>query len=133
MLPKYLKEIFHKICKGEFNMDNKEIFEVVCFNETHNVSMGIRVHITEQTRDTYRGGGVIPLAMPLLLTSSKYSREPIKTEAAKARVKTHPPANTTPPTGNPMAIPKITLFLSWLAFFCLSSTFCKSWILPSTP
>lgn len=91
--------------------------------------MGIRAHITEQTRDTYRGGGVIPLAMPLLLTSSKYSREPIKTEDAKATVKTHPPANTTHPTGKPMPIPKITLFLSWLAFFCLSSTFCKLWIL----
>lgn len=73
---------------------------------------GIRAHITEQDRDTYRGGGVIPEAIPRLLTSSKYSLAPTNTAAASATVKTHPPANTTPPTDIPIASPNTTLFFN---------------------
>lgn len=69
-------------------------------------------HITEQARDTYRGGGVIPEVMPRLLTSSKYSLEPAKTAAERATVKTHFPANSTPPTDIPMPSPNIILFLN---------------------
>lgn len=74
--------------------------------------IGIRAQITEQTRDTYRGGGVIPAAIPRLLTNSKYSLAPTKTAAARASVKTHPPANTTPPAEKPIARPKTTLFVN---------------------
>lgn len=101
---------------------------------THNVSMGIRAQIMEQTLERYRGGGVIPWAIPLLLTSSKYSRALRRTAAATATVNTHPPANTIPPTDNPIPRPKVTLFLNWLLDFCFwssklesSSTFCNSW------
>lgn len=76
----------------------------------------MKAHITEQTRDTYRGGGVIPAAIPRLLTNSKYSRAPTKTAAEKQTVKTQPPASTTPPTKIPMPSPKPILFLNWLAF-----------------
>lgn len=81
-------------------------------NKSYNVSNGITAQITEHTRDTYRGGGVIPAVIPRLLTNSKYSRAPTKTAAARAAVKTHPPANTTPPTRIPMPSPNTTLFLS---------------------
>jgi hypothetical protein len=74
--------------------------------------MGMTAQITEQTRDKYRGGGVIPAVIPRLLTNSKYSREPKKITAAKPTVKTHPPANTTPPTVIPMPSPKTILFFS---------------------
>lgn len=84
------------------------------------MTTGMRAQMTEQTLDTYRGGGVIPSAIPRLLTSSKYSRAPTKTAAARATVKTHPPVNTTPPTKIPMPSPKTTLFFNWL-FFSLSS------------
>lgn len=76
----------------------------------------------EQTRDTYRGGGVIPAVIPWLLTSSKYSRAPTKTAAAKATVKTQPPANTMPPTEIPMPSPNTILFFSWLALCWCSET-----------
>jgi len=68
--------------------------------------------IIEHTRDTYRGGGVIPAEIPRLLTKSKYSRAPTKTAAAKNAVKNHPPTNTTPPTEIPMPSPKTILFLN---------------------
>lgn len=83
--------------------------------ESYSVTKGISAQITEHTRDTNRGGGVIPAAIPRLLTSSKYSRAPAKTAAARATVKTHPPASTTPPTQTPMPIPNTTLFFNWLA------------------
>lgn len=93
-------------------------------NNSYSVSIGIRAQITEQTRDTYRGGGVIPAAIPRLLTSSKYSLAPTNTATARAIVKTHPPANTTPPAETPMPSPKITLFFNWLAFCrCSESVF----------
>lgn len=76
----------------------------------------MKAQITEQTRDTYRGGGVIPAVIPRLLTNSKYSRAPTNTTAAKATVKTHPPAKTMPPAEIPIPSPKIILFFSWLAF-----------------
>lgn len=81
-------------------------------DQSYQVSMGIRVQITEQTRETYRGGGVIPAVIPRLRTNSKYSRAPIKTAAAKATVKIQPPANTTPPAETPMPMPNTILFLS---------------------
>lgn len=74
--------------------------------------MGMTAQIIEHTRDTYRGGGVIPAVIPRLLTKSKYSRAPTKTAAARNAVKTHPPANTTPPTEIPMPSPKTILFLN---------------------
>lgn len=80
------------------------------------INMGIRVQMMEQACDTYRGGGVIPSVIPWLRTNSKYSRAPAKTAAAKATVKTHPPAKTTPPAAIPMPIPKIILFFNWLTF-----------------
>ena len=83
--------------------------------ESYSVTKGISAQITEHTRDTNRGGGVIPAAIPRLLTSSRYSRAPAKTAAARATVKTHPPASTTPPTQTPMPIPNTTLFFNWLA------------------
>lgn len=79
---------------------------------SYKVSIGIRKHIVEQTRDTYRGGGVIPAVIPRLLTNSKYSCEPVKTAAAIAKVKTQPPAKTTPPTEIPIAKPNKTLLLN---------------------
>lgn len=82
----------------------------------------MRAHITEQTRDRYRGGGVIPAVIPRLLTNSKYSRAPTKTAAAKATVKTHPPASTIPPKEIPMPSPKTILFFNWLAFCWRSET-----------
>lgn len=72
----------------------------------------MNAHITEQTRETYRGGGVIPAVIPRLLTNSKYSRAPRKTAAAKTTVKTHPPAKTAPPTEIPIPSPKTILFLN---------------------
>lgn len=81
-------------------------------DDTYSVSTGMRAQMTEQTLDMYRGGGVIPSAIPRLLTSSKYSRAPTKTAAARATVKTHPPANTTPPTEIPIPSPKTTLFFN---------------------
>ena len=72
----------------------------------------MKAQITEQTRDTYRGGGVIPAVIPRLLTNSKYSRAPVKTTAAKATVNSHPPANTTPPAVNPMPSPNTILFFN---------------------
>lgn len=90
---------------SEFNSFKK-------FTKSYRVTIGIRAQITEQTRDTYRGGGVIPSAIPRLLTSSKYSRAPTKTAAARATVKIHPPANTTPPTESPIPSPKTTLFFN---------------------
>lgn len=73
---------------------------------------GIKAQMTEQTRDTYRGGGVIPSVIPRLRTNSKYSRAPAKTTAAMAAAKTHPPAKTIPPAESPIPSPKTTLFLS---------------------
>lgn len=72
----------------------------------------MRAQITEHTRDTYRGGGVIPVAIPLLLTSSKYSREPVKIATDIANVKIHPPAKTTPPTHIPNPSPETTRFFN---------------------
>lgn len=72
----------------------------------------MREQITEQTRETYRGGGVIPAVIPRLLTNSKYSREPTKMAAAKATVNTHPPANTTAPQLTPIPSPKTILFFN---------------------
>ena len=89
---------------------------------SYSVSRGITLQITEQARETNRGGGVIPEAMPRLLTSSKYSLEPANTAAERATVKTHSPANTTPPTKTPMPRPKIILFLNWLVFSLCSSS-----------
>lgn len=79
---------------------------------TYSVSIGMRAQMTEQTLETYRGGGVIPPEIPRLLTNSKYSRAPTKTVAARPIAKIHPPANTTPPTDIPMASPEITRSLS---------------------
>lgn len=76
------------------------------------MSIGIREQITEQARETYRGGGVIPEAMPRLLTSSKYSLEPANTAAARPTVKTHDPANTIPPTETPIPSPNTILFFN---------------------
>lgn len=80
--------------------------------QAYKVSMGIRAQIREQTRDTYRGGAVIPTVIPRLRTNPKYSRAPAKTAAAKARVNTHPPARTTTPTDIPIPSPKTILFLN---------------------
>ena len=74
--------------------------------------MGMKAQITEQIRETYRGGGVIPAVIPRLLTNSKYSRAPTKIHAATATVNTHPPANTTIPPVIPMPIPKTTRFFN---------------------
>lgn len=104
-----------KICwKSSKNVD--------WFLLTYRVRIGMIEQITKQTRETYRGGGVIPSVIPRLLTNSKYSRPPKKTAAARNRVKTHPPANTIPPTVIPMPSPKITLFFNWLAFCWDSET-----------
>lgn len=94
-----------KILK-EMNLLSKEEYQ------SYQVSMGIRVQITEQTRETYRGGGVIPAVIPRLRTNSKYSRAPMKTAAEKATVKIQPPANTTPPAETPTPRPNTILFLS---------------------
>lgn len=87
----------------------------------------MRAQLTEQTCETYRGGGVIPAAIPRLLTNSKYSCAPTKTVAAKATVNTHPPASTTPPTVIPMPSPKTILFFNWLGF-CWRSDAISSFI-----
>lgn len=49
--------------------------------QSYKVSKGMRAQITEQTRETYLGGGVIPAVIPRLLTNSKYSRAPTNTAA----------------------------------------------------
>jgi hypothetical protein len=74
----------------------------------------MEAQITEQTRDTYRGGGVPPPpAVPR--TSSKYTREPARTAAATAAANTQLPATTMPPAPTPMATPTRTLFCSFRA------------------
>lgn len=98
-----------KPCKQKLYNNRKKIFN----KETYSVNTGMRAQITEQTLDTYRGGGVIPAAIPRLLTNPKYSRAPASTAPATAMVNTHPPATTTPPAPNPIPSPKITLLLSW--------------------
>jgi hypothetical protein len=71
----------------------------------------MEAQITEQTRDTYRGGGIPPpSAVPR--TSSKYSREPARMAAATAAANTQPPATTMPPAPTPMATPTSTRFCS---------------------
>lgn len=72
----------------------------------------MKAQITEQLRETYRGGGVIPAVIPRLLTNSKYSRAPTKIHAATATVNTHPPVNTTRPTVIPMPSPKMMRFFN---------------------
>lgn len=76
------------------------------------MNIGIRAKTIEQTRDTYREGGVIPSAIPQLLTSSKYSLAATKTAAATAIVKTHPPAKTIPPVEIAMPSPETILFFN---------------------
>ena len=70
----------------------------------------------EHARDTVRGGGVIPSAIPSLLTSLKYSVVAIKTTLAMHVVNHQPPATTAPPIKMPIPVPKITLFCIW--FLC---------------
>ena len=43
--------------QNSVNMSNKHTL-------TYSVSMGMKAQIIEQTRDTYRGGGVIPAVIP---------------------------------------------------------------------
>lgn len=113
-------EITVSILSKNSGLQSHKIFETRY--QSYKVTRGMRAQITEQTRDTNRGGGVIPAVIPWLLTNSKYSRAPTKTAAATVAVNTHPPANTTMPTDNPIPSPKKILFFNWLAFCWCSET-----------
>jgi hypothetical protein len=56
----------------------------------YSVIKGMSAQTAEQTIDTYLGGGVMPVAIPQLLTNSKYSRVPTRIAKDNTAVKIQP-------------------------------------------